>query len=164
MNHSRSPWLVGSPRTALGTAPGLQPVLSQHECAGISHPRYMGPAWPLLSCLLLEPWVCPGVAAKGPRVTPVLTQSWRKGREVLSLPGPPATAPCGPRLQLPPDPGPPPPLRTHCSCLTQIQGPGPAQAPTSLQDPPSSPGPGPPSRAPDEVPGAAATQPWEHEL
>lgn len=88
MNHSRSPWLVGSPRTALGTAPGLQPVLSQHECAGISHPRYMGPAWPLLSCLLLEPWVCPGVAAKGPRVTPVLTQELEEGKGGAESPGP----------------------------------------------------------------------------
>ena len=65
---------------ALGTAPGLQLVLSQHECVGISHPRYTGPARPLLSCLLLEPWVCPGVAAKGPRVTPVLTQELEEGK------------------------------------------------------------------------------------
>lgn len=56
----------------------------------------MGPARPLVSCLLLEPWVCPGVGAKGPGVTPVLTQELEEGKGGAEFPRPaPRRAPRG---------------------------------------------------------------------
>lgn len=76
----------------------------------ISHYGCMGLALPPVSCLLLEPWVCPGLGAEVPGVTPGPDQELEEGEGVswarlLPLPAALAPADAPPRATtMPEDP------------------------------------------------------------
>lgn len=106
-------------------------------------------AWALPASHFLPPVGALGLSGCGRRDAqsdPRPEQKLEEGTGGAESPGP--AHHLSPR---PPAPAPTRPRATHTSedplfPSDSVRGPGPAQAPTSLQDPPSPPGPGPPSR------------------